>query len=120
MHIEDIRLYCLSKSTQVVEELPFGPDTLVFKIGGKIFLLISLDQYDEIRFNVKCDPDYAEELRERYSQTVFPGYHMNKKHWNTVYVGRELQEKELQALIDHNYELVVQSLPRSVRNNINK
>lgn len=117
MHIEEIRDYCLSKSGQVEEEMPFGPDTLVFKIAGKIFLLISLDEID-IRFNVKCDPEYAIELREKYEHTVFPGYHMNKKHWNTVFVGRELGVKELRELIDHSYELVKSSLPKSVRDSI--
>lgn len=117
MHIEEIRDYCLSKSSMVVEELPFGPDTLVFKIGGKIFLLIGLDEV-EVRFNVKCDPEYAVEIREKYEQTVFPGYHMNKKHWNTVFVGRELGIRQLKELIDHSYELVKASLPKSIRESI--
>jgi len=118
MHIEDIRDYCLSKSDSVVEDTPFGPDTLVFKIGGKVFLLIGLDQIEDLRFNVKCDPEYAVELRERYEQTVLPGYHMNKKHWNTVLVGRELNTKQLTDLIDHSFGLVVQSLSKGLRDTI--
>ncbi|MGN0003503.1 MAG: MmcQ/YjbR family DNA-binding protein [Sphingobacterium composti] len=118
MHIEDIRDYCLAKSDSVVEETPFGPDTLVFKIGGKVFLLIGLDQIEDLRFNVKCDPEYAVELREKYEQTVFPGYHMNKKHWNTVVVGRELNTHQLTALIDHSFDLVIKALPKALRDSI--
>ncbi|MBD1429521.1 MULTISPECIES: MmcQ/YjbR family DNA-binding protein [Sphingobacterium] len=118
MHIEELREYCLGLAPSVTEEMPFGPDTLVFKIGGKIFLLVGLDQVQDLSFNVKCDPEYAVELREKYEQTVIPGYHMNKKHWNTVYIGRELHDKQLQELIDHSYELVVKSLPKSVRDSI--
>ena len=118
MHIEDIRTYCLTKNG-VTEEMPFGPDTLVFKVGGKIFLLIGLDQIDELRFNVKCDPQYAIDLREQFSNTVFPGYHMNKKHWNTIYCGRELGNTQLENLIDHSYNLVFESLSKAVRDTLN-
>jgi predicted DNA-binding protein (MmcQ/YjbR family) len=118
MNIEEIRDYCLAKSSSVSEELPFGPDTLVFKIAGKVFLLIGLDQIENIRFNVKCDPEYAIELREKYEQTVFPGYHMNKKHWNTVFLGRELNTTQLKELIDHSFDLVKQSLPKNIRDMI--
>lgn len=118
MHIEEIREYCLAKSAQVTEELPFGPDTLVFKIVGKVFLLVGLDQIDSISFNVKCDPEYAIELREKYDQTVFPGYHMNKKHWNSVFLGRELNSNQLKELIDHSFELVVASLPKKIKESL--
>lgn len=117
MHIDEIRTYCLGKP-QVEEETPFGPDTLVFKVLGKIFLLTGLDQIEELSFNVKCDPVRAEELRERYPRTVFPGYHMNKKHWNTVFAHRELQEADLYALIDHSYQQVVQGLPKKQRDKL--
>lgn len=117
MNIEDIRDYCLSLSF-VTEETPFGPDTLVFKVASKVFLLIGLDQVDELRFNVKCDPDYAVELREQYEQTVIPGYHMNKKHWNTVYCNRELADSKLKDLINHSYDLVYQSFPKRVRDDL--
>ncbi|MFX8633212.1 MmcQ/YjbR family DNA-binding protein, partial [Acinetobacter baumannii] len=78
----------------VEETLPFGPDTLVFKVKNKVFLLISLDA-QPLRFNVKCDPTYALELREEYPDTILPGYHMNKKHWNTIVVNGVLSKKLL-------------------------
>ncbi len=95
---------------------PFGPDVLVFKVSGKIFALASLDEVPA-RANLKCDPDLALELRDRYEQ-VTPGYHMNKKHWNTVEIESGIPDVELRKMIDHSYELVVTSLPKSklVRN----
>ena len=112
MNIESLRTYCLKKKG-VTEEFPFGPDTLVFKVKGKVFLLTSLDS-ETFRFNVKCDPDKAIELRERYD-AVQPGYHMNKKHWNTVIVDGRLSQQLLREMIDDSYELVVQSLPKKTR-----
>jgi predicted DNA-binding protein (MmcQ/YjbR family) len=103
MNIETLREYCLSKPG-TEETLPFGPDTLVFKTGGKAFLLVGLDQ-EELRFNVKCDPYRAVELREEYS-CVLPGYHMNKKHWNTIVVDGSVSTKQLKEWIDHSYDLV--------------
>ncbi len=103
MNIETLREYCLSKKN-VEEDQPFGPDVLVYKINGKIFLLISLDE-DPLQFNVKCDPDLAVELREEYS-CVIPGYHMNKKHWNTIIVDGTVPSKKLKEWIDHSYELI--------------
>ena len=117
MHIEDLRDYCLSLS-YVTEETPFGPDTLVFKVGGKIFLLVGLDQLTDFCFNVKCTPEYAVELREQYEQTVLPGYHMNKKHWNTVYCNRELPDSKLKELIADSYDLVFKSLPKSIKDSL--
>ena len=103
MNIETIRDYCLSlPGTE--ETLPFGPDTLVFKINGKAFLLMGLDAED-LRFNVKCDPELALELRERYP-CVLPGYHMNKKHWNTIVVDGTVNFRQLKEWIDHSYQLV--------------
>lgn len=107
MDIELLREYCLQKK-EVSEGLPFGPDVLVFKVKGKIFLLIPLDT-DEMQFNVKCDPDWAVELREEY-ECILPGYHMNKKHWNTILVDGTLNSKQLKQMIDHSYELVAQSV----------
>ena len=109
MDIEILREYCLQKN-EVTEELPFGPDVIVFKVKGKVFLLLPLDT-EQLRFNVKCDPDLALELREEYD-CVKPGYHMNKKHWNTIEVDGTLNSKQLKQMIDHSYELVVQSLPK--------
>ena len=114
MNIEELRDYCLSIGP-VTEETPFGPDTLVFKVGGKVFLFVGLDQVGELRFNVKCDPERALELRVKYDQTVLPGYHMNKKHWNTVFANRELDDRALEELIQHSYSLVVGSLPNKVK-----
>ena len=111
MNIETLREYCLSK-TDVEETLPFGPDTLVFKVNNKIFLLTGLDG-QPLQFNVKCDPVKAIELREEYS-CVQPGYHMNKKHWNTVVVDGSVSSKQLKEWIDHSYSLVSGiSKPRS-------
>lgn len=104
MNIESLREYCLSKPG-VEETLPFGPDTLVFKVNNKVFLLTGLDEA-ELRFNVKCDPGKALELREEFS-CVLPGYHMNKKHWNTIVVDGSVSSKQLREWIDHSYELVL-------------
>ena len=104
MDIEQLREYCLSKA-DVEETLPFGPDTLVYKVNNKIFLLAGLDDHP-LRFNVKCDPDKAIELREEYPDSILPGYHMNKKHWNTIMVDGILSGKQIQGFIDDSYDLV--------------
>ena len=103
MNIETLQEYCLSKP-EVEETLPFGPETLVYKVVGKIFLLTGLDS-EEFRFNVKCDPDKAIELREEFP-CVLPGYHMNKKHWNTIVVDGSVADKQLKEWIDDSYDLV--------------
>ena len=103
MDVEHLREYCLSKSG-VEETLPFGPDTLVYKVSGKIFLLTGLNA-EQLSFNVKCDPELALELREQF-QCVLPGYHMNKKHWNTVTVDGSLSIKMIKGFIDDSYALV--------------
>jgi predicted DNA-binding protein (MmcQ/YjbR family) len=102
MNIETIRDYCISKK-DVTESFPFGEDTLVFKRSGKIFLLANLD--GELSLNLKCDPALALELRERYSSVV-PGYHMNKKHWNTVMIDGSVPDTEVLKWIDHSYDIV--------------
>ena len=104
MNIEALREYCLAK-VDVEETLPFGPDTLVFKINNKVFLLASLDA-QPLQFNVKCDPDLAIELREEYPTAVLPGYHMNKKHWNTIIVDGTISNKQICRFIDDSYQLV--------------
>nr|WP_256534199.1 MmcQ/YjbR family DNA-binding protein [Lewinella sp. JB7] len=99
----------------VTETLPFGPDTLVMKVAGKMFALTGLDETD-FRLNLKCDPERALQLRDRYPDVIVPGCHMNKKHWNTIYVERgDLADDLVRELIDHSYDLVVASLPRKVR-----
>lgn len=103
MNIESLHDYCLCKP-DAEESFPFGESTLVFKVNGKIFLLVGLDN-DPLQFNVKCDPDKALELRENYS-CVIPGYHMNKKHWNTVIIDGSAGNKLLKEWIDDSYKLV--------------
>jgi predicted DNA-binding protein (MmcQ/YjbR family) len=107
MNIEELREYCLRKA-DATEGTPFGPDTLVFKVGGKIFALAPLDEIPA-RANLKCDPDLALELRDRYEQ-VRPGYHMNKKHWNTVEIESNIPDDEIRKMIDHSYELVARRI----------
>jgi predicted DNA-binding protein (MmcQ/YjbR family) len=109
MNIESLREYCLRKKN-VTEEFPFGDSTLVFKVMGKIFLLASLDS-SPLQFNVKSDPDKALEMRETYD-SVRPGYHMNKKHWNTILADGNIPVKKIRELIDDSYTLVVKSLPK--------
>ena len=103
MNIEDLRLYALSLP-HVEEAFPFGDNVIVFKINNKIFLLLPLNA-ESLRFNVKCDPDYAIELREQYS-CIQPGYHMNKKHWNTIFVDGTLSNQQIKEFIEDSYHLV--------------
>lgn len=103
MNIEEVRDYVLSLK-EVNESFPFGEDTLVFKTNNKIFLLVSLSSYP-LQFNVKCDPEYAIELREQHS-CILPGYHMNKKHWNTIIVDGTLNREQLKTFIKDSYGLV--------------
>ena len=104
MNVEELREYVLQKPG-VTEGFPFGEDTLVFKVKDKVFLLIGLDA-SPLQFNVKCDPDKAMELREEFPGAILPGYHMNKKHWNTVIVEGTLSKKQLKEMIDHSYTMV--------------
>ncbi len=115
MNIESLREYCINKPG-VTESFPFGDQTLVFKVGEKVFILASLTKPES--FNAKCDPEKAIILREQHSE-VIPGYHMNKKHWNTVYYNQSLSESLLKELIDHSYQLVFSSLPKAVQSQIN-
>ncbi|KAA0993592.1 MmcQ/YjbR family DNA-binding protein [Dyadobacter aurulentus] len=112
MNLETLREYCLHLPG-VTEELPFGPDTLVFKVKGKVFLLTSLDA-PSFGFNAKCDPEKAMELREKYPD-VLPGYHMNKKHWNTVNVTGSIPSETLFQWVKDSYDLVVAGLPKKDR-----
>jgi predicted DNA-binding protein (MmcQ/YjbR family) len=112
MDLAEFREYCLTKPG-AREETPFGPDVLVFKVGGKIFALAALDEVPPTA-NLKCDPDLALDLRDRYEQ-IKPGYHMNKRHWNTVEIDGGIPANELRKMIDHSYELVAASLPKARR-----
>ncbi|MFN8355963.1 MAG: MmcQ/YjbR family DNA-binding protein [Spirosomataceae bacterium] len=113
MNLEQFREYCLAKKG-VTEELPFGPGTLVFKVVGKMFALTGLDS-ERLEVNLKYDADEIEELRAQYPHHVFPGYHMSKKHWNTVKVNGTLNTHLLVSWIDTSYELVVNSLPKKLQ-----
>jgi predicted DNA-binding protein (MmcQ/YjbR family) len=109
MDLAEFREYCLTKPS-ATEGTPFGSDVLVFKVSGKMFALAALDEVPTT-VNLKCDPDLALDLRDRYEQ-VRPGYHMNKKHWNTVEIENGIPDAELRKMIDHSYELVIKKLPK--------
>ncbi len=114
MNIEELRDYCLSKAA-VTECFPFDEVTLVFKVMGKMFALVNLD--GDLSINLKCDPEKALELREHYSSVV-AGFHMNKTHWNTVYIDGSIENKLLYQWIDDSYNLIVSSLPKKTRENL--
>ena len=101
---ETIREYVLQKK-DVTEGFPFGENALVFKTNNKMFLLLSLSSIP-LKFNAKCEPDKAIELREEYAESILPGYHMNKKHWNTIVLDGTLSKKQLLKMVDDSYELV--------------
>jgi len=109
---ESFRLYCLNKKA-VTESFPFDETTLVFKVAGKMFALLSLDAVD-LRVNLKCNPDKAIELREQYTG-IIPGFHMSKKHWNTLIADGSFNHELFKELTDHSYNLVVQSLTKKIR-----
>jgi len=110
MNIENFRNYCISKKG-VTEEFPFDEETLVFKVMGKMFALTKIDSF--VSVNLKCEPSKAEELREQYT-AVKPGYHMNKKHWNTVMIDGSVPDKLIFQWVDDSYNLVVNSLPKKL------
>jgi len=112
MNIEEFRHYCLSKKG-VTEDLPFGPDTLVFKVMGKMFALTGLERLPP-QVNLKCDPERAISLREEYDGEIIPGYHMSKVHWNTLIL-ETLPPKLIVELIDHSYDLVVAKMPKKLK-----
>ncbi len=109
MDIDIIRNYCAGKQ-HVTESFPFDDTTLVFKVKGRMFALLNLEAPFSV--NLKCDPEKAVELRERYD-FVLPGYHMNKKHWNTVMLGGRISQKELFVWIDDSYELILRGIPKT-------
>jgi predicted DNA-binding protein (MmcQ/YjbR family) len=113
MNIEEFREYCLAKKG-VTESFPFDEETLVFKVMGKMFALTGLET-NPATANLKCDPERAIELREEYDGLIIPGYHMSKKHWNTVELESNLPNKLVLELIDHSYDLVVKSLTKKLQ-----
>ncbi|MCT4664196.1 MAG: MmcQ/YjbR family DNA-binding protein [Flavobacteriales bacterium] len=114
MDILELREFCLSLP-KATEEMPFGPDVLVFKVGGKMFCLINIEKNDS--FNVKCDPEKAIELREKYA-AVLPGYHMSKKHWNTVKTDGSIPKHLLKDWISDSYCLVLNGLSKKKQKEI--
>lgn len=120
MDISVLYDYCLNKRG-TTEEFPFDEETLVFKVGGKIYLLVNLTKWEQGNpaINLKCDPDRAEELRAAYNE-ITPGYHMSKKHWNTLQLNGSLSWSLIQELIDHSYELVFTNLTKKLKEEINE
>jgi predicted DNA-binding protein (MmcQ/YjbR family) len=114
MNAEDLREYCLSFAG-TEESMPFGDDTLVIKVINKIFALINLE--GELSINLKCDPQLAIELRERYN-CVLPGYHMNKTHWNTVMIDGSVSDMCIREWIELSYKLIVNSLSKNLRDEL--
>ena len=112
MNIEEIREYCITKPA-VTEGFPFNDTALVFKVAGKMFALLDLSE-ESRGISLKCDPELAIELREQHPE-VTPAYHFNKKHWNTVIVDGSVSDNQIRKWIDHSYDLVVQSLPKPQR-----
>lgn len=111
MDIQDLREYCLSLP-HTSEDTPFDTDTLALRVHNKIFALTSISENKSV--NLKCDPERAIELRERF-EAVTPGYHMNKTHWNTVFFNQDLSDRELLELVKHSYDLIWRSLPKKLR-----
>ena len=118
MNLESYYEYCLSKKG-VTEHFPFDEDTLVFKVGGKMFALSSLSQWEKGQpsVNLKCDPERAEELRAEYD-AIQPGFHMSKTHWNTIAINESVSDALVKELIDHSYDLVFKSLTKKLQNEI--
>ncbi len=118
MDIQQLYEFCLSKKG-VTEHFPFDEDTLVFKVGGKMFCLTSLQEWEKgtPSLNLKCDPEKAGELRAAY-EAIKPGYHMSKIHWNTVAVHSDVPDRMMRELIDHSYDLVFSSLTKKIQNEI--
>lgn len=111
MFLDDLRSHCIQKPG-ASEGLPFDEKTLVFKVFGKMFALMDVEIFDSV--NLKCDPEWAIELRERF-QAVRPGFHMNNKHWNTVTLTDDINDKFLLELVDHSYHLVYAGLSKKIR-----
>jgi predicted DNA-binding protein (MmcQ/YjbR family) len=118
MNIEQFYEFCLAKKG-VTEHFPFDEDTLVFKVGGKIFALTSLVKWENGKpaINLKCDPTLALELREKF-EGIIPGYHSSKKHWNTITINADVPDKKIVHLINHSYELVFSKLTKKIKTEI--
>ena len=117
MNPETIKAYCLTRAG-TTEEYPFDPETMVFKVLGKMYALVSLDE-NPSRINLKCDPAQVPVLRAMH-ESIQPGYHMNKEHWNTIILDGSLPEQLVWRLIDESYDLVVAGLPKAKRESLGK
>lgn len=120
MNLENYYVYCGAKKG-VTEHFPFDQDTLVFKVGGKMFALSSLKGWEEDNptVNLKCDPEKGEELRNQFDD-IIPGWHMSKVHWNTIAINKGVEDEMVKGLIDHSYDLVYKSLTKKVREELSK
>jgi predicted DNA-binding protein (MmcQ/YjbR family) len=116
MNVEKVRQICIARKG-VTEGFPFDETTLVLKVGGKMFALLNLDKDPSV--NLKCDPERAIDLRERH-ESVLPGYHMNKQHWNTVMLEGLLPDQLVEELIGHSYQLVFESLPKKIKDEVDR
>ena len=114
MNLDSILNFCAGLKGSI-QDFPFDEKTLAMKVQGKIYALINVEKSEYI--NLKCDPEKAIDLRERY-HAILPGYHMNKKHWNSVGITQDLDDTLIQELIVHSYELVVKSLPKKLQNGL--
>lgn len=115
MEFASVRAHCLDKPG-AFEGHPFGPGTLVMKVAGKVFAIIG-EEDDPVTISLKCDPDWAPVLRETYA-AVTPGYHLDKRHWNTIILDGTVPDDETRDWIDESYDLVVAGLPRRVRDTL--
>ena len=117
MNLEKLREYCLSKKG-TSEDFPFDQDTLVIRVFNKIFAFLPLDNWEKGNpsISLKCDPDYAQELRAEYGESIQGAYHLNKKHWNALYLKQgDIPIELVKKLVDHSYDLVFKSLPKKIR-----
>jgi predicted DNA-binding protein (MmcQ/YjbR family) len=116
MEVDQLREYCLFKKG-TAEEIPFDNETLVFKVMGKMFMLLGLERWErgEPSINVKCDPQTAIELREQYDGAVTSAWHMNKKHWNTIFLHKSMDDLTVLKWIDHSYDLVTSGLTKKLQ-----
>jgi len=117
MNLADLKYY-LKNMPGSLEDYPFGPDTLVYKVMGKMFALVAIDE-NPLRINLKCDPNEAIVLRDMY-ESVIPGYHMNKEHWNTVILDGTIPELDIKKMIDESYRLIIKSLKKADREYLSK
>lgn len=115
MNIEEVREFCLSLKN-VTEGFPFDEVSLVFKVENKMFLLLPLDEVEEPKVAVKCDPEQAEILREKY-RAVVPAYHFHKKYWNNIYLDKDMEDEDIKEWIRHSYREVIAKLPKRIRDN---